>query len=152
MTASLERLGWHVQPRRRLEDLARHPPIVGGANPMECACDHPPSPGSNPRTWVSPVSRVMQPVQTVSNLGYHDRLIWEAESVAHEGSAGVVVLAATPIGDVRDASPRLVAELTDADVIAAEDTRRLRRLLERLGVDTTRGSCPTSRERGEAHS
>ena len=56
--------------------------------------------------------------------------------VAQEGSAGVVVLAATPIGDVTDASPRLVAELTNADVIAAEDTRRLRRLLERLGVET----------------
>jgi 16S rRNA (cytidine1402-2'-O)-methyltransferase len=51
-------------------------------------------------------------------------------------SAGVVVLAATPIGDVGDASPRLVAELTNADVIAAEDTRRLRRLLERLSVHT----------------
>jgi len=49
---------------------------------------------------------------------------------------GVVVLAATPIGDVTDASPRLVAELSNADVIAAEDTRRLRRLLERLGVET----------------
>lgn len=46
------------------------------------------------------------------------------------------MLAATPIGDVADASPRLVAELTGADVIAAEDTRRLRRLLERLGVQT----------------
>ena len=46
------------------------------------------------------------------------------------------MLAATPIGDVADASPRLVAELTGADVIAAEDTRRLRRLLERLGVRT----------------
>jgi 16S rRNA (cytidine1402-2'-O)-methyltransferase len=46
------------------------------------------------------------------------------------------VLAATPIGDVADASPRLVTELTDADVIAAEDTRRLRRLLARLGVET----------------
>ena len=56
--------------------------------------------------------------------------------VTQEGSAGVVVLAATPIGDVADASPRLVAELTNADVIAAEDTRRLRRLLERLGVET----------------
>jgi 16S rRNA (cytidine1402-2'-O)-methyltransferase len=56
--------------------------------------------------------------------------------VSEEGSAGVVVLAATPIGDVADASPRLVAELTGADVIAAEDTRRLRRLLERLGVQT----------------
>jgi 16S rRNA (cytidine1402-2'-O)-methyltransferase len=50
--------------------------------------------------------------------------------------AGVVVLAATPIGDVRDASPRLVAELANADVIAAEDTRRLRRLLERLEVES----------------
>jgi 16S rRNA (cytidine1402-2'-O)-methyltransferase len=49
---------------------------------------------------------------------------------------GVVVLAATPIGDVADASPRLMAELSNADVIAAEDTRRLRRLLERLGVET----------------
>ena len=48
-----------------------------------------------------------------------------------------MVLAATPIGDVADASPRLVAELTNADVIAAEDTRRLRRLLERLGAQTS---------------
>ena len=63
-------------------------------------------------------------------------MIWECKAVAYEGSVGVVVLAATPIGDVRDASPRLVAELTNADVIAAEDTRRLRRLLERLGVET----------------
>ena len=44
------------------------------------------------------------------------------------------MLAATPIGDIADASPRLVAELSNADVIAAEDTRRLRRLLERLGI------------------
>jgi 16S rRNA (cytidine1402-2'-O)-methyltransferase len=56
--------------------------------------------------------------------------------VAYQGTAGIVVLAATPIGDVTDASPRLMAELTNADVIAAEDTRRLRRLLERLGVET----------------
>ena len=45
-----------------------------------------------------------------------------------------LVLAATPIGDARDASPRLLEELTTADVVAAEDTRRLRRLTERLGV------------------
>lgn len=57
--------------------------------------------------------------------------------MAQEESTGVVVLAATPIGDATDASPRLVSELTDADVIAAEDTRRLRRLLERLGVQTS---------------
>jgi len=66
-----------------------------------------------------------------------DKLVCKADAVAEHRLAGVVVLAATPIGDVRDASPRLVAELTHADVIAAEDTRRLRRLLERLGVVTT---------------
>jgi 16S rRNA (cytidine1402-2'-O)-methyltransferase len=63
-------------------------------------------------------------------------VVWEGEAVAQEDSAGVVVLAATPIGDITDASPRLVTELTNADVIAAEDTRRLRRLLQRLGVQT----------------
>ncbi|HXD25388.1 MAG TPA: SAM-dependent methyltransferase, partial [Propionibacteriaceae bacterium] len=56
--------------------------------------------------------------------------------VAQVSSAGVVVLAATPIGEVADASPRLVTELANADVIAAEDTRRLRRLLDRLDIDT----------------
>ncbi|MDX3800676.1 16S rRNA (cytidine(1402)-2'-O)-methyltransferase [Streptomyces sp. AK04-3B] len=47
---------------------------------------------------------------------------------------GVLVLAGTPIGDVADAPPRLAEELTVADVIAAEDTRRLRRLTQALGV------------------
>ncbi|MEU6344756.1 16S rRNA (cytidine(1402)-2'-O)-methyltransferase [Streptomyces sp. NPDC046977] len=51
--------------------------------------------------------------------------------------AGVLVLAGTPIGDIADAPPRLSAELAAADVIAAEDTRRLRRLTQSLGVTTT---------------
>jgi len=45
------------------------------------------------------------------------------------------VLAGTPIGDARDASPHLAEVLSEAHVIAAEDTRRLRRLCERLGVE-----------------
>jgi 16S rRNA (cytidine1402-2'-O)-methyltransferase len=49
-------------------------------------------------------------------------------------SAGTLVLAGTPIGDVADAPPRLAAELESADVVAAEDTRRLRRLTQALGV------------------
>ncbi|MGQ0626370.1 MAG: 16S rRNA (cytidine(1402)-2'-O)-methyltransferase [Sporichthyaceae bacterium] len=48
---------------------------------------------------------------------------------------GILVLAGTPIGDPADATPRLRAELADADVIAAEDTRRLRRLTASLGVE-----------------
>jgi 16S rRNA (cytidine1402-2'-O)-methyltransferase len=43
-------------------------------------------------------------------------------------------LAGTPIGDVADAPPRLAQELQSADVVAAEDTRRLRRLTQALGV------------------
>ena len=52
-------------------------------------------------------------------------------------TTGLLVLAGTPIGDVGDASPALVRALTEADVIAAEDTRRLRSLLDRLGVQTS---------------
>ncbi|MEW2520257.1 16S rRNA (cytidine(1402)-2'-O)-methyltransferase [Actinacidiphila alni] len=49
-------------------------------------------------------------------------------------AAGVLVLAGTPIGDPADAPPRLTAELLAADVIAAEDTRRFRRLTQALDV------------------
>src|SRR5882757_3092646 len=49
-------------------------------------------------------------------------------------SAGRVVLAATPLGDPGDASTRLGAALASAPVIAAEDTRRVRRLCTDLGV------------------
>ena len=48
--------------------------------------------------------------------------------------AGTVVLAATPICNVGDASARLVALLERADIVAAEDTRRLFDLARRLGV------------------
>ena len=47
---------------------------------------------------------------------------------------GSVVLAATPLGNPGDASSRLIDALTTADVIAAEDTRRTRRLMADLGV------------------
>jgi 16S rRNA (cytidine1402-2'-O)-methyltransferase len=46
----------------------------------------------------------------------------------------VLVLAGTPIGRAADAAPRLAEELAAADVVAAEDTRRLRRLTSELGV------------------
>src|SRR6266568_3992748 len=47
---------------------------------------------------------------------------------------GTLVLAAAPIGRAQDASASLAAALADARVIAAEDTRRLRRLAAALGV------------------
>ena len=54
-----------------------------------------------------------------------------------ERASGVLVLAGTPIGRVEDAPPRLAAELADADVVAAEDTRRLKRLTSDLGIEVT---------------
>ena len=47
---------------------------------------------------------------------------------------GRLLLAATPLGQVGDASARLVEALGSADVIAAEDTRRVRTLAQALGV------------------
>ncbi|MFE0423990.1 16S rRNA (cytidine(1402)-2'-O)-methyltransferase [Streptomyces sp. NPDC058953] len=47
---------------------------------------------------------------------------------------GTLVLAGTPIGDLGDAPPRLADELRAADVVAAEDTRRLRRLTQALDI------------------
>ena len=52
-------------------------------------------------------------------------------------SPGILVLAATPIGQTGDAPPRLAAELGGADVVAAEDTRRLKRLTGELGIVLT---------------
>ena len=54
-----------------------------------------------------------------------------------EPSVGRLVLAATPLGQAADASARLVDALGRADVIAAEDTRRLRALAAALGVRIT---------------
>jgi 16S rRNA (cytidine1402-2'-O)-methyltransferase len=48
--------------------------------------------------------------------------------------SGRLLLAATPLGDPGDASARLLTALASADVIAAEDTRRLRNLANALGV------------------
>ena len=62
---------------------------------------------------------------------------------------GVLVLAGTPIGDPADASPRLVAELAAADLVAAEDTRRLSRLTTALGVKVT-GRVLSYHEHNEA--
>lgn len=63
--------------------------------------------------------------------------------------AGVLVLAATPIGDPQDAAPRLALEIAAADVVAAEDTRRFRRLCAALEARPS-GSVVSYHEHNEA--
>ena len=53
------------------------------------------------------------------------------------GPDGVLIIAATPLGNPADASSRLREALASADVVAAEDTRRTRRLAADLGVTIT---------------
>lgn len=70
------------------------------------------------------------------------------EPVISPHSEGLLILAATPIGNLEDASPRLRAHLESADVIAVEDTRRLRTLTAGLGV-STRGRIVTNHDHNE---
>ncbi|WP_203590029.1 16S rRNA (cytidine(1402)-2'-O)-methyltransferase [Streptomyces sp. SID13031] len=50
------------------------------------------------------------------------------------GVTGRLVLVGTPIGDFSDASARLRKVLAEVDVVAAEDTRRLKRLTSELAI------------------
>ncbi|OBA68760.1 16S rRNA (cytidine(1402)-2'-O)-methyltransferase [Mycobacterium sp. 1554424.7] len=50
-------------------------------------------------------------------------------------TSGRLLLGATPLGQPADASPRLIAALADADVVAAEDTRRVRILAKALDAE-----------------
>ncbi|OMC50256.1 16S rRNA (cytidine(1402)-2'-O)-methyltransferase [Mycobacterium sp. IS-1264] len=50
---------------------------------------------------------------------------------------GRLLLGATPLGQPSDASPRLIDAFASADVVAAEDTRRVRTLAKNLGVAIT---------------
>jgi 16S rRNA (cytidine1402-2'-O)-methyltransferase len=61
----------------------------------------------------------------------------ERAANAAKGKSGTLTVAAVPIGQPGDASARLGAALGSATLIAAEDTRRVRRLAAALGVHLT---------------
>jgi 16S rRNA (cytidine1402-2'-O)-methyltransferase len=64
--------------------------------------------------------------------------------------SGRLVLVATPIGNLGDLSPRAAQALRDADVVAAEDTRRTRVLLDHIGIRKTMVSYHDHNERTRA--
>ena len=61
---------------------------------------------------------------------------------------GVLLLGGTPIGNLADASDRLRSALATADLIAVEDTRKLRTLASGLGV-RTRGRVIVNHDHNE---
>ena len=64
-------------------------------------------------------------------------------------TTGRLLIGATPLGQPSDASARLVMALAGADVIAAEDTRRIRTLAQALDVKPT-GKVVSLFDRNEA--
>ena len=67
-----------------------------------------------------------------------------------EKAAGTLYIVATPIGNSRDMSARGIQILTDADIIAAEDTRRSVVLLNKLGIRNKLVSNHKFNEHGKA--
>ncbi len=65
-------------------------------------------------------------------------------------SAGRLVVCPTPIGNLEDVTLRVLSALREADVVACEDTRRTRVLLERYGVQASLISYHEHNERERA--
>ena len=65
--------------------------------------------------------------------------------------AGALFVAATPIGNLADVSTRLKAALEQVSGVAAEDTRRTRKLLQSLGLSLPMVSLHAHNERSRIH-
>lgn len=63
--------------------------------------------------------------------------------------AGMLYVVATPIGNLEDMTPRAVRTLSEADLIAAEDTRHSGRLLRHFGIGTKTEAIHEHNERSQ---
>ena len=92
-------------------------------------------------------SETTAPSETVKALEIDTADTADTAVTAEEG--GVLILGGTPIGNLADASDRLRSALATADLIAVEDTRKLRTLASGLGV-RTRGRIIVNHDHNEA--
>jgi 16S rRNA (cytidine1402-2'-O)-methyltransferase len=67
--------------------------------------------------------------------------------VSAAGGAGRLVVCPTPIGNLEDVTLRVLSALREADVIACEDTRTTKVLLDRYGVSAERARYDAHTER-----
>jgi 16S rRNA (cytidine1402-2'-O)-methyltransferase len=65
-------------------------------------------------------------------------------------TAGRLIVCPTPIGNLEDVTLRVLAALREADIVACEDTRRTRVLLDRYGVGGTLVSYHEHNERARS--
>ena len=68
------------------------------------------------------------------------------------GRPGTLFLVATPIGNLEDVTARALRVLREADLVAAEDTRHTRRLLQHFGIPAQVVSLHEHNERARAAS
>ena len=64
-----------------------------------------------------------------------------AEKDARGGEGGMLSLVGTPIGNLSDASPRVLETLRGSDVLLCEDTRVTSKLLARFGIRVALERC-----------
>jgi 16S rRNA (cytidine1402-2'-O)-methyltransferase len=77
----------------------------------------------------------------VSRLGAPEgRLTVTISAVASEPTPGVLFVVALPIGNDGDIGTRAVKVLEGVDLVLAEDTRKLRALARRIGIDPARAT------------